>query len=200
MSLSEFKAKHYHLPKGDKRSGPFCSDQYSGANPDEVSITAPIFATPAMTSTQMKELQTQADQVRDAYIRAGLIDCQIYFPFEQIQGSVSTIPNIPMKLLNFKFVDGRLFNISGLFLQEKFERMRQAFVTKYGLPTSTEQETYQNSFGATFPGVILTWNNGVSSITLAERTSRADTSSLTFLHLELAREADRKQPKPRPDL
>jgi hypothetical protein len=182
MSLSDFKTRYFHVPTGDTRPGPFCSDAY----PDGFSRRTKLHDTAALDAVK-------------ADTAAGLVTCKIFFPYEEMEGPKSTVANVPVVLL-FDFVDGKLYRIGASFRQEVFDRVRAAFTEKYGEPNLAETKTYQNAFGATFAGQIILWSNGLSSIQLTERGIDLNTSTLTFLHTSLAKEAEARKPKPKPDL
>jgi len=112
---------------------------------------------------------------------------------------VETVANVPADLM-FAFVDGKLWDISAVFNQTDFETVKKAFTEKFGDPKSSESKVYQNAFGATFLGQILTWDNGTSTILLVERNQNLNTSSVHAEHTALAAIAKARTPKPKPDI
>lgn len=130
----------------------------------------------------------------------GLMECQIYFPFEKFQGKArETIANCVADI-TFHFVDGKLWRISATFAQRDFATVKEAFIGKIGQPKSAETKIYQNTFGASLPGELISWDNGPSTILLAERTRTLDGSAMIMEHTELSRKAKEKKPKLPPDV
>lgn len=78
---------------------------------------------------------------------------------------------------------------------DNYETLRDALKQKFGPPTSSEQKTYQNGYGASFTGEYLMWLNSTSSITLEEISGDRDHSVLLFSHTELIK-AQNKAGKP----
>jgi hypothetical protein len=198
-SLADFKQKYHHIPEGDKRSGPPCSDEYPLQNIEASKVGDHIFQG-HMTAAQMQETSKQAEELGRAYTAAGLVDCKIYFDFEQIQGKQTTIANVPTSLQLFRFFQGSLYTIFASFDQREFEHVNAAFVEKYGPPSSDTTQSYQNAFGATFQGKTVRWTNGISTLELVERSTDLKSSSVIFLHQQLSKQAEAARPKGKPDL
>lgn len=134
----------------------------------------------------------------------GLDECQVYFPFEKgraaaVWETLETIANCAADLY-YSFVDGKLWMIRGTFQQRDFQTVEAAFVGKFGVPKSKTVRQYQNAFGAKFDGTVEEWDNGVSEVTLFERSKQLDTSVFTVVHLELSEIAKKRAINPPPDL
>lgn len=68
------------------------------------------------------------------------------------------------------------------FPNDEYDKIRGALEQKFGRPTSTKQKSYQNSFGASFAGESVLWDNGVSSISLEQIGGDRDHSVILFVH------------------
>jgi len=181
-TLQEFKTQFHHCAdscdaKAAKMYGskfaPFCSDTESGAAVD-----------------------AQGQYVEDvpALTQAGLVYCQPYFPFEEQHGPLFTIADTPATT-RFDFFQDKLFRIAATFYATRFVAMQEALTGKYGTPTSVASMEYQNAFGAKYSGSIVTWDNGVSFITLSQYGGSLEYSSLVIEHKALAAQAAAARPK-----
>jgi len=171
MTLSMFKAKYHRIVPKDSRTAPFCSD----ANPDKDN--------PLLGYTS--DLQ-----------KAGIVHARTTFPFEEYGANpnLPTIAGVPVKLFLYRFIDGKLYEMAILFDQNHFAEVSDALKVKYGEPSLVKARTYQNPFGATFDGRIVSWGNAVSAMVASERAGQLDTSTLIITHKELkALAEDRKQ-------
>lgn len=168
-TLSDFKTKFHHVPNGDKRVAPLCSDDFPEAR-----------------------LTPGREERSDSYTKAGLVYCQPYFPFE---GPLFTVADVPTTA-EFDFYNSRLFSISASFLHVAFDHIKGAFIAKYGAATSETNKDYQNRLGAKFTGRVLAWDNGVSVIELEEYSSSLDISGVRFTHKVLSKEAGKAKPQP----
>jgi hypothetical protein len=91
-----------------------------------------------------------------------------------------------------------LYRIAATFLNysgSNFNVIREAITTKYGSPTAERSVNYQNSFGATRTGSVVTWDNGITTIELAEYNAQVDQSAIVFTHKKLTAEAVASAPK-----
>lgn len=66
-----------------------------------------------------------------------------------------------------------------------FSTVKDALISKYGSPTSTENIAKSNAMGATFNCETLIWNNGTSQITAESIGSKIDEADIAFYHLKL---------------
>lgn len=86
------------------------------------------------------------------------------------------------------FYGQRLESISLTFDENVYSDLLHALQEKLGDPTTVERETYQNKFGATFTGAVVTWSNGISQVSLSEVNNDRDHCGLRFLSDELISE------------
>src|SRR4051812_31758152 len=100
-----------------------------------------------------------------------------------------TVGGVPCEMFIYQFVDKQLYQMTIMVKQDDFDQVVKAIAGKYGPPTSKEERTYQNGFGAKFTGEVSVWSNGVSEITAFERAGSVDTSALIFSHKALAKTA-----------
>jgi hypothetical protein len=160
--------KKYHTSK----FAPFCSDDYPEAR-----------LAPGMEATS------------NSYTQAGLVYCQPYFPFEASHGIQFTTADIPAAT-QFDFYQGKLYRISATFYASRFSAMQEAMTGKYGAPSSVAAVEYQNSFGVKTIGGVVTWDDGMSTITLRQvGGTSADYSGLLIEHKALAAQAAAAAPK-----
>ena len=172
MSITDFKTKYYHMPDGDPKPAPFCSDDY------------PLG-------------KVGGDLAKNVH---GVVACKIFFPFEEQHGTKTTIANVPVRYQVFYFVDGKLFKIEIIFDAKDFGVVRTAFEDKYHAPSTSETKTYQNGFGATFEGKDIIWQNDASIIIMKQFGVDVTQSTVVFLHTALTKEVESRIPKPKPDL
>jgi hypothetical protein len=182
-NLRDFKAQFRHCAdicddKAVKKYGvppkfaPFCSDDYPEGR-----------------------LTPGAEANSNAYTQAGLVYCQPYFPFEEQRDVWFTIADIPTTT-QFEFYQNKLYRISATFYASRFAAMQEALAEKYGPPSSATSVEYQNAFGAKFTGSVVTWDNGVSTITLRQYGSNSlEYSGLLVEHKSLAVQAATAIPK-----
>jgi hypothetical protein len=57
----------------------------------------------------------------------------------------------------YRFYGGKLYEIQLQFAAVSFSGVKAAFISKYGPPTNTEQESFQNGFGARWSGEGVEW-------------------------------------------
>jgi hypothetical protein len=179
-TLLEFRNEFQHCadnctPKQQKKYGsaimaPFCSDTDSGA-----ALSIP-------------------SSDRELHLKAGLVYCQPYFPFESFKGTKWTIADVPVTAY-FDFYQGVLYRLSAAFPSAGFSLMRSAFAEKYGSPTNVGMQEYQNAYGAKSQGAVVVWDNGVSRIELTQVSSSNDISAVVFTHSQLAAAAAKAAPK-----
>lgn len=175
-SLADFKAQLHHCADSCKTSptyAPFCSDSSpaGGLTPDGKDATS--------------------------WTAVGLVFCDPYFPFENSHGVFFTLAEINTTA-RFDFIDGKLYRVSAAFPNTggvNFRAMRDALTSKYGNPSQERLTNYQNSFGATRTGSIVSWDNGITTIELTEYNANVDESAVVFTHKKLAADALARAPK-----
>jgi hypothetical protein len=70
--------------------------------------------------------------------------------------------------VDYRFMNGRLYRISMPFASVHYAGIRGAFIQRYGSPTRSSDESFQNAYGARWTGEILVWSQGSQSIVLRE--------------------------------
>jgi hypothetical protein len=70
--------------------------------------------------------------------------------------------------IELHLTSGKLWKIELVFDSRSFETINKAFSAKFGEPSSTTTEEFQNGFGAKFTGQLKTWHRGPQSILLRE--------------------------------
>jgi hypothetical protein len=137
----------------------------------------------------------------------GVILCQFYQP-KKI-GPVSTWDEAEFRITNFdtevefKFIDGddeayRLYHISFSFYSNRWDLLKDAYLSKFGKPTRVETAPVQNRMGAVFDNEKLIWENADSIIILEKRSGVVDKGSVIYaekhlLNRYLGRTAQRKE-------
>lgn len=66
-----------------------------------------------------------------------------------------------------------------------FDRLAAALIGKLGSPLNSETKDLQNGVGNHFASQELTWDNGVSTVELHQRSSKIDIMSLVYTHKAL---------------
>ena len=91
-----------------------------------------------------------------------------------------TIAETPVKFISFNFFNDLLSFINIKVEERYFSQIRDAFIEKYGKPTSEENSVIQNRAGASFDNSVLQWENSVSFIKLEKRSGQVDSSYISF--------------------
>jgi hypothetical protein len=128
---------------------------------------------------------------------AGVASCANY-PI--LIGTPTTVANMPMTGIAFKFFKGHMFDVIAVFKEGDYATVKAAFVGKFGAPTSSHVNQVQNRMGAKFDDETLTWSNGVSAIELRQRASDLDTSAFSIYIPKMLEEVQALLPKPKKDL
>ena len=68
----------------------------------------------------------------------------------------------------YRFLSGRLYVIEIHLTSHDYTDVKAAFILKYGSPTNTTSESYQNGYGATWTGQLCHWISGNQAIALTE--------------------------------
>lgn len=133
-----------------------------------------------------------------SWTQAGFVFCRPYVPLEvSHSGQFFTVADISTTPY-FDFFQGKLYRISAAFFNYggvNFKAMRKALTEKYGAPAKEIPTEYQNPFGAKLAGLMVTWDNGVSTIELTEFNGSRDASLVTFTHKQMAIDAAAAAPK-----
>lgn len=79
-----------------------------------------------------------------------------------------TVAGVLTDRIHYRFYKGKLCSISIDFPHFYFGAISRAFEAKYGKPTSTKLDSYENAFGATWTGTELYWERGKESIGIME--------------------------------
>jgi hypothetical protein len=93
---------------------------------------------------------------------------------------LNTLAERPVKSWEFEFVDAILYRTLVHFSHDHYDKIRDAFVVKYGRPKSARAESFQNHFGAQFTGDVLEWGEGDTVMALREFTTSRDVSALVM--------------------
>jgi hypothetical protein len=108
----------------------------------------------------------------------------------------ATIAGVDAERFIYKFIDGKLYEISVSFDQRRFQRVKEALKAKFGAPLGKDSEVIENLLGANSGGDVSRWSNKVSSMLLYERAGDL-TSILLVTDKQLAAEAERRLAKVR---
>lgn len=72
------------------------------------------------------------------------------------------------------------------FVANQYAPFREAYIAKFGQPTSSKSATYRNAMNATFEGAEDTWKDAETSVALYERCESIDRSCLVVDSIGLA--------------
>ena len=148
MDLEEFKRKYHRKVKGDPRPAP-CSSEYN-----------PRYGNPSLLAESW-------------HTDAGIVHCSLDFPFELYSDRPKpTVAGVDAELLVYKFVDGKMYQISAFFETPSFETVRSALIEKYGEPAKEDKRP-----------AMLFWWNGCSSISL--RRGKLNPKQYSHVHFTL---------------
>jgi hypothetical protein len=87
----------------------------------------------------------------------------------------------------YRFLGSRLYDIEIHLVSHDYGDVKAAFIQKYGAPTSTTSERYQNGYGATWTGEVCHWRSGNQAIALTEGSGNGPgQDSRSFASLALA--------------
>ncbi len=70
--------------------------------------------------------------------------------------------------------------IDGAFLRDDYGRVRGAIVAKYGEPTLSSKETFQNKLGGSFTGELAVWRRPGAVIMLHEMSEDERSKIMIF--------------------
>lgn len=95
-------------------------------------------------------------------------------------GTDKLVGDVPVLLLNYKFLDGKLVGLDMGFDFRSYSNIAGMLRGKYGKPSKEVNEKIQNRAGATFDSIISEWKFKEGTLRLHMRFARIDTSWLTF--------------------
>lgn len=95
--------------------------------------------------------------------------------------SYPTVAGRPMRWLVRDFNQGKLYRVMASFGTGAFDAVREAFVAKYGPPSSTETRKWQSKAGATFDNVVSTWRFKSGRLELESMGGSVDEGAFTFV-------------------
>lgn len=169
MTFEMFKAKHFRSVEGDPRSAPFCSNE----RPDD---------------------DNELLFYKAEYAKCGIIKASTTYPFEAYRKNpvIPTVAGVVTSSFIYSFVEGELYEMTVFFSRDGHKQVMTAMQAKYGEPSSTENRTYQNAFGATFDGTVTVWANVVSEISIYEIAGKSDQSLMIVKHTILSKKAKDK--------
>jgi hypothetical protein len=168
MSLAAFQRKYYRQRGPNKTPAP----QSSANNPGK----------------DNPMLHYKAEMAK-----AGIVAAAPVYPSEPYDSPpvTATIAGVDAESFIYKFIDGKLYEISVSFDQRRFPRVREALKGKFGQPSGKDSEAIKTLIGRASGGEVSRWSNEVSSILLYERAG--DLTSLLLVNdKQLAAEAERR--------
>lgn len=89
----------------------------------------------------------------------------------------------------------RLFEISVGMSNQAFEAVLRGLTEKFGKPKAIKSGKVQNKIGNTFSNTTAFWSNGVSTISIEERSSKIDRMSILYRHTKLLWFYDKEKSK-----
>jgi len=94
--------------------------------------------------------------------------------------TLRTIAEQATILWKFEFSNDLLGRISVAFHPDRFPAILDAFVEKYGKPTTMKVEQYSNAFNAKTTGRVVSWRAKGESLTLTEYAGSKNIALLEF--------------------
>lgn len=99
----------------------------------------------------------------------------------------------------YKFLDGRLYEISITGHDNLAGEMVSGLTAKFGPPTSVVNDTTQNRLGASFPHTVKTWKNPAAMVRLETPFSKIDNVNVTYRTAEGAARVNAAEKAANPD-
>ena len=90
------------------------------------------------------------------------------------------ISGIRLQFLRQGFYRGRIYSVIAEFDSIDFARLRSAFISKYGAPSSTSNVILQDTSGRKIPNTLIVWKFKEGQLLLARVGSTANTSLFSF--------------------
>jgi len=84
--------------------------------------------------------------------------------------------------LTYSFYKGRLYQISMHYFSSNYAGIARAFRQKYGDPSQTKTEAFQNAYGATWSGDVLYWLSGTQGIVVSEGSGNGPAQNGMDMH------------------
>lgn len=105
----------------------------------------------------------------DAYVMVGVAGTdEVAYMFYPDEGGIPRLGDVIISMNN-----------------NSYDNLSAALVAKLGAPSKSETKDLQNGIGNHFASQELTWDNGVSTIQLHQRSSKIDIMSLNYTHKAL---------------
>jgi hypothetical protein len=175
MTLEEFAKKHYYYV------APIPKQKYRG------------FIGPDCEDRDQPSLFLSAQEAS-----VGVIACAA--ERSNWSGPQSTLANVPLQGIGYKFFKGHLFSIMAVFGSDNYAAMKASFTETFGAPASSNSHEVQNRMGAKFDDDTTVWSNGLSMIEMRQRQSDLNTSFLIVYLPKVQEEVEALLPKPKKDL
>jgi hypothetical protein len=90
------------------------------------------------------------------------------------------------------FYKGQFFEYTIWFPEEKYEYVKQTLLNALGKPGVASNSVVSNSYGATFDKQSVVWASAKVAVLLNQRTTQADTGSLTVVYLPISEKAPKR--------
>lgn len=88
-------------------------------------------------------------------------------PGERNQGALQFAGTQAVSMF-YRFYGGRLYEIEIHLTSHDYKDVKLAFIQKYGSPSSKDDKSYQNGFGARWTGEVVYWKSGTQEVALSE--------------------------------
>lgn len=106
--------------------------------------------------------------------------------YTTLQSSSIKIGSYSTDDVEYKFLDGILYQINVTGNKALLSDVLDGLTTKFGPPTKSVDDTTQNKAGSTFPHMERSWLNSVASIHLEAPYSKIDNLNVTYMTLDSA--------------
>ncbi len=117
----------------------------------------------------------------------GVISCRygrewtLSSTYTSLHNSFVSIGGFGADDVEYKFLDGRLFQISIDGSKNMLGDVLDGLTAKFGNPDSVVNDTTQNKAGATFPHTEQTWVNPAATVTVEAPWTKIDNMHVSFL-------------------
>jgi hypothetical protein len=100
---------------------------------------------------------------------------------------IETVAGVPISFMSFRFHDEKLGLIALTTPSAEFDKVAEAFITRYGKPTKDEKSPFTTKGGQTYENHEMQWLSSAGIIRLKRLSGHIDRSSVMYISPEAAR-------------
>jgi hypothetical protein len=180
MTLSDFKALPYPDPDPDNKIRLICVN----ANQDSTTHPLSFIFNSTDKELDITECRWAQKNEHSRFNGYAKMSPDVFFEANLI------ISNLHPQNVKYRFItppdssEPRLYKIVALISNKYggFDKVSEGLQSKYGKPSSVNNQQVQNKMGATFKNTIFEWKNAESNIAIDERGLDIDTMILFYIH------------------